>query len=517
MFAPKVAKAAANAAANPTNSVQHQRLILVAGRSGRASVEPPQMLQRTVGDQATLSFLAQRAQSLPGDERNEQHEQKAEGLARKPPVASCDFSKIPVFPPDRPNGRQPAFLGTAPPLPNVIQPRLIVGAVDDPLEHEADRVADQVMRMPDSQVSAADVPPHIGRCASCEKEEAKALRTKVTGIPAKAAAGARGIVHEVLGSPGRPLDAAVRTKMEAGLGHDFSQVRVHADDKAAASARAIDALAYTVGRDIVFGAGQYAPATAAGMKLLAHEIVHVVQQGMSGFARSGGGVALSSERIQRQPAPQRATPRQQPLDADAERIVAAARDANRDLKSRGVKLVYDILNKYFQGYSSKIAGVGYDDRKAANQRLATEIKQTNDPRKPYGLIWVGHIVVEEAIRDPGGFAGVVASIAHELEHVDQWRDPAIGSSPGAKDEREFLAHAHEALFVEPSGTSKVHHAARASHIDAALGAYNCLNAGLQQKPDYLQLYQTLLTRRAHEIKYADDPKKPAPINCVHAP
>jgi hypothetical protein len=66
--------------------------------------------------------------------------------------------------------------------------------------------------------------------------------------------------------------------MEQRFGHDFSQVRVHTDAQAARSTRAVDALAYTVGQNIVFGAGQYAPATAMGRKLLAHELTHVLQQ-----------------------------------------------------------------------------------------------------------------------------------------------------------------------------------------------------------------------------------------------
>jgi len=140
------------------------------------------------------------------------------------------------------------------------------------------------------------------------------------------------------------------------------------------------------------------------MRLLAHEMTHVVQQEASGSAHSGRSATPALVRIQRQPAKQRATPLQQPLGPDAERIVATARDEKRDLKSRAVKLVYDILNTYFPGYSSKIAGVGYDDKKAGNERLGTEIKQTKDkdPGKPYGFIWVGHVLVEEAIKDPGG-------------------------------------------------------------------------------------------------------------------
>ncbi len=86
------------------------------------------------------------------------------------------------------------------------------------------------------------------------------------------------IVQRVLGSPGQPLDAGTRVFMEPRFGHDFSQVRVHADTKAAESARDVNALAYTVGRDMVFGQGQYAPSTYAGRQLVAHEMAHVVQQ-----------------------------------------------------------------------------------------------------------------------------------------------------------------------------------------------------------------------------------------------
>jgi hypothetical protein len=86
------------------------------------------------------------------------------------------------------------------------------------------------------------------------------------------------IVHEVLRSPGQPLDPAIRAFFESRFGHDFSQVRVHTDGQAAESVRAVNALAYTVGRNVVFGAGQYAPGTAIGRRLLAHELAHVIQQ-----------------------------------------------------------------------------------------------------------------------------------------------------------------------------------------------------------------------------------------------
>ena len=89
------------------------------------------------------------------------------------------------------------------------------------------------------------------------------------------------IVHEVLRSSGQPLDSATRSFFEPRFGYDFSQVRVHTDSDAAKAAQSISAHAFTMGRDIVFGANQYMPSTEAGGQLLAHELTHVVQQGSS--------------------------------------------------------------------------------------------------------------------------------------------------------------------------------------------------------------------------------------------
>jgi hypothetical protein len=87
----------------------------------------------------------------------------------------------------------------------------------------------------------------------------------------------RSPVHDVVSSGGRPLEPDVRTDMEARMGHDFSDVRVHDDSTAAASASAVNAHAYTVGSNIVFQRDQYDPSSAAGKTTLAHELTHVVQ------------------------------------------------------------------------------------------------------------------------------------------------------------------------------------------------------------------------------------------------
>src|SRR5262249_17069410 len=106
----------------------------------------------------------------------------------------------------------------------------------------------------------------------------------------EAAANVPPLVYETLQSGGQGLHADTRGSMEPFFNRNFADVQVHTDNKAAESALAVNALAYTVGRHVVFGAGQYAPTTAAGRRLLAHELTHVVQQ-------SGGG----GDALQRQP------------------------------------------------------------------------------------------------------------------------------------------------------------------------------------------------------------------------
>ncbi|HEY0602270.1 MAG TPA: DUF4157 domain-containing protein [Herpetosiphonaceae bacterium] len=118
-----------------------------------------------------------------------------------------------------------------------------------------------------------------GECAACRKQrlerQASSQTTPATAPP---------IVEDALRSAGQPLDAATRAFMEPRFGHDFGKVRVHTGSQADESAHAVSALAYTVGRDIVFRADQYQPASRSGQRLLAHELAHVVQQGFGSGA-----------------------------------------------------------------------------------------------------------------------------------------------------------------------------------------------------------------------------------------
>ena len=117
-----------------------------------------------------------------------------------------------------------------------------------------------------------------GECSACK---AKRLALQRLAVRDSAPSVAPSLVGATLRSPGRPLDAGARRFMEGRFRHDFGRVRVHTDSRAAESARAVGAHAYTVGRHVVFGAGRYAPDTVPGRRLLAHELTHVLQQGAS--------------------------------------------------------------------------------------------------------------------------------------------------------------------------------------------------------------------------------------------
>jgi len=123
--------------------------------------------------------------------------------------------------------------------------------------------------------SCGGTPDLIAECDKCRTTRLGLQRFAVGHSPDAAPP----IVHDVLRSSGHPLEPGTRTFFESRLGFDLSQVRVHTDDRAAMSARAVSALAYTVGRSIVFDRGRYAPHQDEGRRLLAHELVHTIQQG----------------------------------------------------------------------------------------------------------------------------------------------------------------------------------------------------------------------------------------------
>lgn len=157
----------------------------------------------------------------------------------------------------------------------IVQRKMRLGPPDDQYEREADHVAEEVVRTARSERQrAATVAVEDDLVQSSPHGQGPADQTEAMSTGAVVPPS----VQDVLRSTGRPLEPNTQTQMEASFGHDFSRVRVHDGARAAASARDIDARAYTSGQDVVFGAGQYAPATHEGRRLLAHELTHVVQQ-----------------------------------------------------------------------------------------------------------------------------------------------------------------------------------------------------------------------------------------------
>ena len=201
-----------------------------------------------------------------------------------------DFTRIPNF---AQRARTSAGSARRRDALSVLQAKLAIGPVDDPLEREADRVSAEVLRSPGlarSTVSTAG--PTLQMCpgghsagVTCPRCMGEQVRLKSApqaprGRPAELApgAGAPDAVLDVLGSPGQPLDRAQRGFYESRLGHSLGHVRLHAGPAAARSAAQVHALAYTVGEHVVFAEGRYQPGSREGQQLLAHELVHTLQQ-----------------------------------------------------------------------------------------------------------------------------------------------------------------------------------------------------------------------------------------------
>ena len=175
-----------------------------------------------------------------------------------------------------------------------LQAKLRIGQPGDKYEQEADRVADAVMRMPEPEMQRQveeeqeeetfqtkplvdQITPLIQRQVE-EEEEEEMLQAKSTEDATPEVSNDLESQINAIKGGGRPLAESERAYFEPRFGADFSRVRVHTGAQAAESARAVNARAFTTGQDVVIGAGQYAPTTPTGKKLLAHELTHVLQQ-----------------------------------------------------------------------------------------------------------------------------------------------------------------------------------------------------------------------------------------------
>ena len=221
-----------------------------------------------------------------------------------------------------------------------LQTKLAVNQPGDRFEHEADRMADSV-------IQGGKQPPVLsdGSLGTLQRDEPNTSSASPSAPP---------IVHEVLGASGQALDSSTRAFMEPRFGHDFGNVRVHFDARAAASARSVNALAYTVGHDIVFSDGAFAPDNPQGRSLLAHELAHVVQQ---------SDVHTAPGQLQRQP-DETSTKENPPAKTPPTKTAPAKPPPRKTLKSEGVDLNDPV--------ASKTAGI-IDTVLARSQILASYI------------------------------------------------------------------------------------------------------------------------------------------------
>ncbi len=232
--------------------------------------------------------------------------------------------------PDRAPGRAVPVVGRS----RAVQADLRVSQPADPLEHEADRVADRVLRMSG---------PIVTRACTCDDDDNDVARVPASGARAVAVNGS--ITRDALGLPsaGRPLPDAVRRWAEPAFGADFSQVRVHDGDGAARSAQRIAARAYTLRNDIVFASRQYRPGSSDGRWLLAHELTHVVQQRRSGLA-SDATAARAAALLFRDFAVEPPHPDAVPRELTEEEIADAITFNNRSFfKAPEIELLRDIV------------------------------------------------------------------------------------------------------------------------------------------------------------------------------
>ncbi len=173
----------------------------------------------------------------------------------------------------------------------LIQPMLKMNEPGDEYEQEADRVADDVMRMTDEEAlhlsqsglriqrKCSGCTSGGGACSDCADEEEGVIQPKeISDQTSPLFQGLENQIHSIRGN-GQPLPESLRNFFEPRFGADFGQVRVHADSRASETAKQISARAFTVGKDVVFGVDEYSPNSREGRRLIAHELTHVLQQG----------------------------------------------------------------------------------------------------------------------------------------------------------------------------------------------------------------------------------------------
>jgi len=272
------------------------------------------------------------------------------------------------------------------------QPKLAINTPGDHLEQEADRTADRVMAAPagrsPERTSSVNVAARVQRATDTPQ---------VTPPVAASISALRG--------GGSPLPASTSAFFEPRFGADFSQVRVHTDARAADTAKSINAKAFTVGRDIAFGAGQYAPESHEGQRLLAHELTHVVQQDGEHVHRAGTQSLVQRDKDDAKPPPQTATD-QPPPDPETVLIEDLA---NHLLQMPDVIDALELSKGAVKRLTTTVEKMKIDDDEDLKQRLAALDKKKRAKVAAAALAQVQSVLGERRAERLDELAGEIAA------------------------------------------------------------------------------------------------------------
>lgn len=403
----------------------------------------------------------------------------------------------------------------------MLQTKLTVNQPGDMYEQEADRVADQVMRMPEpgrvAASAAAGSTLNLQRKCSCESsgtkcaacaEEQESLLQRSASDPA-AVESAPPIVFDALGSPGQPLDWATRSFFEPRFGYDFGNVRVHTDGTAAASARAINALAYTARENVVFATGQYAPHSPSGARLIAHELTHVVQQ------RSGSdrGAQIRRQQPGASPPQKPDTPKPTP-SAGGLQIQVVTADQYALLTGKPADQLPE--GKYVPLQEVVLPGAGLG-------LASPPLPGLPIPESATGILWEGsHVsdfaVVEGQLVARGFRAGLGRHVASDLERGLLGRLLfGRGGGPFTTSLNRGVpgSYANDWLFPYLPGSTAVYRTGTPGEAGQVINLMNQQAAALKGKP--YRFSTPPVDNPAYARAFGANPCPPGASNCINLP
>ncbi|MBE9586601.1 DUF4157 domain-containing protein [Mucilaginibacter sp. JRF] len=350
------------------------------------------------------------------------------------------------------------------------------------------------------------------KCAECEKEEENQVRRKASDV-----SGGGTVTNsfsnalQASASGGHAMDRDTGSFMSSRFGTDLSNVRIHTDSASASLSRQINARAFTYGNDIYFNSNQYKPNTTEGKHLLAHELTHTLQQtgSLNRKLIQRACFEEGSPSITPAACPEGATdvgrqaqgqPNAVDTRADAIVAIAAGTGANQD---KAMQVVNSIICSYMPSQASKVRKIYY---------FATQIglrtQSVGSGATAQGDICVGDDFLTNTTRTH--ISRRVLQVAHELEHIEQYRTGLSGGNNRIL--REFLAFYHEGTADEFIGTGRMQHGTRKRLIDAAIGAFFCLDA--TTRATHLSKLQDLQARRLTVNGTNGNAPTPEPTTCV---